>query len=41
MLPPFEGTPHSLLSGALGFFLTLRANEGMLRIGEARQVISE
>ena len=33
-----DPTPHSLLSGALGFFLTFRANEGYNRCNEARQV---
>lgn len=35
-----DATPHSLLSGALGFFLTFRANEGYARCKEAREVSS-
>lgn len=35
---PIDPTPHSLLSGALGFFLTFRANEGYARCNEARKV---
>ncbi len=31
-------TPHSLLSGTLGFFLTFRANQGYNRCNEARAV---
>lgn len=30
--------PHTLLSGALGFFLTFRAQEGFKRVEEARKV---
>jgi hypothetical protein len=38
VVSPVDVTPHSLLSGPLGFFLTFRANEGYNRCNEARAV---
>lgn len=38
LIAPVDVTPHSLLSGPLGFFPTFRANEGYNRCNEARGV---